>query len=178
MRGAERRSAHLWSAFRRGAPLAKGARLAALHRGSRQQLSPPLSSGPGFRGPGIGARLVQQAPCRAVLMPPDRGPGAARVRGYEPRPQAPHLLRLSERLRKTPLDEQGEPSMHIVLEAVKDCLPETFRRAKWLQAHGLFFPFGAALRWLFGDCCAVDGAINGAMPVQNRQGVRMALHRA
>jgi len=115
-RGAERREAHLTSALRR---CALGERALAFRRstcGSCQQLSPSLSSGPGFRGPGIGARLVQQAPCRAVLMPPDRGPGAARVRGYEPRPQAPHLLRLSERLRKTPLNEQGGSSMYIILE--------------------------------------------------------------
>jgi hypothetical protein len=120
MRGAERRSAHLWSAFRRGAPLAKGARLSALHRGSRQQLSPPLSSGPGFRGPGIGARLVQQAPCRAVLMPPDRVPGAARVRGHEPRPQAPPLLHQPNVSGRRPSARLGGRCVYSPMRDVKD----------------------------------------------------------
>jgi hypothetical protein len=66
-----------------------------------------ISSGPGFRETGIGAGPVQQAPCRAVVMPPGRGPGAARVRGYEPRPQGPHPAPPTERLRTTPLGEQG-----------------------------------------------------------------------
>ena len=33
---------------------------------------------------------VQRAPRRRVVMPAGRSPGVARVRGYEPRPQAPH----------------------------------------------------------------------------------------
>jgi hypothetical protein len=33
-------------------------------------------------------RPVQRAPRRAVLVPPGRGSGASRARGYEPRPQA------------------------------------------------------------------------------------------
>jgi hypothetical protein len=74
--------------------------------GSRHRLSPWLSSGPGFRGPGIGARLVQQAPCRAVLMPPDRGPGAARERGYKPRPQAPHPAPPLACLRRRPSESR------------------------------------------------------------------------
>src|SRR5262249_53559398 len=36
--------------------------------------------------------LLQQVPCRAVVVPPGRGPGAARVRGDEPRPQGPPSL--------------------------------------------------------------------------------------
>jgi hypothetical protein len=35
------------------------------------------------------------------------GPGASRVRGYKPRPQAAAPLRLQDRLRRCPLDEQG-----------------------------------------------------------------------
>ena len=34
--------------------------------------------------------LVQRAPRVRVVMPAGRSPGVARVRGYEPRPQAPH----------------------------------------------------------------------------------------
>ena len=50
---------------------------------------------------------VRQAPCRPVVVPDGRGPGAARVRGYEPRPRGPRPAPSFERLRKTPLDEQG-----------------------------------------------------------------------
>ena len=52
-------------------------------------------------------RPVQRAPRRAVVMPPGTMPGAARVRGYEPRPQGPPLAPSAERLRKTPLSERG-----------------------------------------------------------------------
>src|SRR5437016_5282592 len=69
----------------------------------------------GLPGAGIGAGPVQQAPCRAVLVPPGRGPGAARVRGYEPRPQGPHLAPSAERLRKTPLSERGGANIPIFL---------------------------------------------------------------
>ena len=50
---------------------------------------------------------VQQAPCRAVLVPPDRGPGAARARGYEARPQAPHPAPPARRLMMAPSGEWG-----------------------------------------------------------------------
>ena len=39
---------------------------------------------------------------------PRSGPGASRVRGYEPRPQAPHLAPSSKRLVKTPSAEPGD----------------------------------------------------------------------
>ena len=35
-------------------------------------------------------------------------PEAARERGYEPRPQAPHLLRLKDRLEKRPVVSKQE----------------------------------------------------------------------
>ena len=69
----------------------------------------------GLPGSGIGAGPVQQAPCRAILVPPGRGPGAARVRGYEPRPQGPHLAPSAERLRKTPLSERSGANIPIFL---------------------------------------------------------------
>ena len=46
-----------------------------------------------FLEPAFAFRLrgpMQRAPRRVVLVPPERSPGAARVRGYEPRPQGPH----------------------------------------------------------------------------------------
>ena len=43
------------------------------------------------------------------------GPGAARVRGYEPRPQGPPPAPSAERLRKTPLSERGGGNMYIFL---------------------------------------------------------------
>ena len=48
---------------------------------------------------------VQRAPRRPVVMPDERNPRASRERGYEPRPQAPHSLRLSLRLRDAPTSE-------------------------------------------------------------------------
>ena len=45
---------------------------------------------------------VQRAPRRPVMMPDERNPRASRERGYEPRPRAPHSLRLSLRLRRRP----------------------------------------------------------------------------
>jgi hypothetical protein len=79
-------------ALRRAAPLAKGARLSALHRGTRQRPGSMAQLRAGFPSADIGVRLVQQAPCRAVLVPPDWGPGAARVLDYESSPRAPPLL--------------------------------------------------------------------------------------
>src|SRR3954466_11596019 len=87
MRGAERREAHLGilRTLRRGAPLAKGARLSALHRGffglrgallvSPYHLSVSERVAPGHNAEG-----------------PVRSP---RARGYEPRPQGRPLLRLA-----------------------------------------------------------------------------------
>ncbi len=58
---------------------------------SRRSVAAFFGTGPRFfnphsRGP------IQRAPRRAVVMPPERGPGAARVLGYEPSPQAPHPI--------------------------------------------------------------------------------------
>ena len=49
-----------------------------------------------------------EAPRRAAVVPPGRGPGASRVQVYETCPRAPHLAPSSRRLRKTPLSERGE----------------------------------------------------------------------
>ncbi len=70
----------------------------ALHRGSRLVAHRQRSSAPGprFLGRGLPGGCpvrpvpAQRAPRSAVVMPHGRGrPGAARERGYEPRPQAP-----------------------------------------------------------------------------------------
>jgi hypothetical protein len=103
--GAERRTR--WPALRSGRSLDRQGSPAndAGRRASRRstaaflaKLSPRRSSGPGFRETGICAGPVQRAPRRAVLMPPGSLPGAARVRGYEPRPQGPHPAPPTERL--------------------------------------------------------------------------------
>ena len=58
-------------------------------------------------------RLVQ--PFKAVPLSRDgRLPGASRRRGYEPRPQAPHPLPLSERLMTTP-SSGWDGNRHIVI---------------------------------------------------------------
>ena len=68
-----------------------------------------ISSGPRFREHGIGAAPVQQAPCGAVLLPPGRSPGAARVLGYKPSPRGPHLAPSSGlSLEDTPRGQDGE----------------------------------------------------------------------
>jgi hypothetical protein len=46
-------------------------------------------------------------------------PKAARERGYEPRPQEPHLLRLRERLEKRPSSEQDSPYVTTMVTNVK-----------------------------------------------------------
>jgi hypothetical protein len=88
--GVERQAAHQFSVLPRSvsgtrAPL--GAPLAALVTGSSPatQLQSRASWDEEFA-----PVPVQRAPRSAVVMPRGRGPGAARVRGYEPRPQAPH----------------------------------------------------------------------------------------
>jgi hypothetical protein len=73
-------------------PCDRDARLSALHLRLSPSALAVAQLRAGFPSAGIGARLVQQAPCRAVLVPPDRGPGAARVLGYEPSPRGPPLL--------------------------------------------------------------------------------------
>ena len=97
-----------WPALRRGrSPVRQGPPANdAGRRASRRstaaflaKLSLRRSSGPGFRETGICARPVQRAPRRAVVMPPGTMPGAARVRGYEPRPQGPPPAPPTERWR-------------------------------------------------------------------------------
>ncbi len=93
---------------------AKG-RLSALHLRRF-----PSGAGTALSGPGLG-RLPdwEKAPNRlsvsellaGVLSNPGRSPGAARARGYEPRPQAPHPIPPSRRLMKTPL---GGPNVGII----------------------------------------------------------------
>ena len=91
-RGMERRLAlHLVRALR-GArcpeprALALRRSTAAFAKSRRTWLNP----GPRFLGRGHFCPVpVQRAPRRAVLVPPGRGPGVARVRGYEPRPREP-----------------------------------------------------------------------------------------
>jgi hypothetical protein len=53
-------------------------------------------------------------------MPPGSLPGAARVQAYEACPQGPHLAPSAERLRKTPLSEQGREFIHINRIKIKD----------------------------------------------------------
>jgi hypothetical protein len=79
------------------------ARLSAFHRGScLGDRTPPLSSGCALSEAWFGRPFsrpclipVQRAPRRPVIVPAGRCPGAARERGYEPRPQAPLSLRQS-----------------------------------------------------------------------------------
>src|SRR6185295_7417630 len=108
--GAERRKAHRNNPRVRGAghPLRSG----CSPRGAPLRLSPRPTGArvAQLRAALPGTRLapvpVQQAPCRPVIVPAGRGPGAARVRGYEPRPRAPPLLRLSNVSGRRPLAEQ------------------------------------------------------------------------
>jgi hypothetical protein len=110
-RSAERRTSLMftprpirWRAdqSRRVRPLMKDARLSALHRG--------VYSAPGRASRRGKAPFRQRAPRSQALVPGGRCPGAARVRRatLAPRPQAPHPAPSAERLRKTPLSEQGE----------------------------------------------------------------------
>src|SRR3954451_10435426 len=106
MRGAERREAHLGilRTSRRGAPLAKGARLSALHRGFfglrgallvspyHLSVSEPVAPGHNAEGP--------------IPKPPERVVTST--------PAGPPLAPSCERLRKTPLDEQGGNSLWIL----------------------------------------------------------------
>jgi hypothetical protein len=72
-------------------------RLSALH--PRRFQSPD----PRFLGRGkCASPSPAKAPRGAAVVPPERGPGASRVRGNEPRPQAPHPIPLSKRLMTTP----------------------------------------------------------------------------
>jgi hypothetical protein len=80
-------------------------RLTALHWRLRDGAKLRSNSGPRFLNPRC-RRPMQRAPRRAVVMPPGRGPGAARVRGYEPRPQGPRQ-RASGKSRRPPLQGYG-----------------------------------------------------------------------
>ena len=60
----------------------------------------PSGAGPRFL-PGIPARTVSEL-LAGVRSDPGRCPGAARVRGCEPRPRAPHPAPLSRRLMRAP----------------------------------------------------------------------------
>src|SRR3954471_23779106 len=106
-RGAERREAHLavcrtW----RGAvaPLAKGARLSALHRGFF-----------GLRG-ALLVRPYHLSVSERVAPGHDaEGPSRSRPSAWlRATPAGPPLAPSGERLRKTPLDEQGGSSLCIV----------------------------------------------------------------
>src|SRR5665647_3722707 len=62
-----------------------------------------LSPGPRFLNPAFALRPIQRAPRGAAVVPPDPGTGASRVRGYESRPQAPHLGSILETSREDAL---------------------------------------------------------------------------
>ena len=69
----------------------------------------PLLGGRCFSDPKpLQGSQSSEAPRGAAVVPPERGPGASRVRGYESRPQAPHPLPLSERLMTTPSEGGDE----------------------------------------------------------------------
>src|SRR4029077_18012809 len=87
------REAHLARcAAPRGAPLRFCAPASAETQAPGPRF-PPVNRANGcypFAGP-----AVQQAPCRAVLMPPGRGPEASRAQVCETCPRAPHPIPLS-----------------------------------------------------------------------------------
>jgi hypothetical protein len=126
VRGAERRQALVRIAAPRGPPRGRTDPWIARDHRPMTLAGAPLGAPPrhfwrNFRSaaaPGRASgnrhwrRPVQRAPRRAVLMPPGSLPGAARVRGYEPRPQGPHPAPSAERLRKTPLSERGDGNMY------------------------------------------------------------------
>src|SRR3954447_24685320 len=100
MRGAERREAHLGilRTSRRGAPLAKGARLSALHRGFF-----------GLRGALLVSPYHLSVSERVAPGHNAEGPVRSRPSAWlRATPAGPPLAPSCERLRKTPLDEQGE----------------------------------------------------------------------
>ena len=101
-RGAERRQAPVAPCDRRDHPrlrgVARALRSARSPLGAPLRLLPPprgaawLGCGPRFLGRGACAPVpVQRAPRGRLVVAGGRSPAAARVRGYEPRPQAPHL---------------------------------------------------------------------------------------
>ncbi len=103
------------------APFAQGARLSALHRGDfspRVRASrirsgsvsawrcPFWAAAPCSHGTGCPGSFIASS-SQSGRSAARSGPEASRVRGYEPRPQAPHLAPSSERLAKTPSAEPG-----------------------------------------------------------------------
>ena len=68
--------------------LERHARHPALHRGTSGGPERPPRLRAGFPGTRLSPVPVQQAPCRAVVMPPDSMPGAARGPAYEAGTQA------------------------------------------------------------------------------------------
>ena len=126
-------SAELASTFRprdkRGDGAPQGAfRLMSAEAAARLATRPPSGapfvaiSVPGSAFPGTRPFRpvpVQRAPRGGVVVPPDRCPGASRVRGYEPRPRAPPLLPFQQRPAGTPLGGKGERNISLVGEDVK-----------------------------------------------------------
>ena len=106
--GAERRKALSSNVTPRGrlakpaagrrARILRCVRLPALHWRHLQagaHVGPAINPRPRFLGRGQPRPVpVQRAPRRAPIVAPERSPGAARVRGYEPRPQGPHPIPL------------------------------------------------------------------------------------
>ena len=109
-----------WSAKRRNliSPTPCGAR--ARIAPGRAPLSAPsrhLQAGPArcgsrhqpraaFLEPGIRAGQCSELLAAVPVVATERGPGAARVRGYEPRPQAPHPIPSARRLMMTPPEDR------------------------------------------------------------------------
>ena len=98
MRGVERRKAQPQSpALRRGAPLREARRLPALHCGDFSPRGCASGRGRGPPGPPIRQAFARLRPRRvqpskaAPRSGDGQRPEASRVRGYEPRPQAPPL---------------------------------------------------------------------------------------
>jgi hypothetical protein len=91
----------------------KRARLSALHRDSCPCACAGTGSGPRLRTCATLRKPSQRAPRARPVVAVGRSPGAARVRGYEPRPQAPHPIPSSLRLRKTPLGGLGDRNIRL-----------------------------------------------------------------
>ena len=146
-RGMERRSAlHLFARLARGArcPEPPGTRLTALHRGSRQgpllgPLAQPRTALPGTRADPV---PVQRAPRRAVLVPPGRGSGVARVRGTSlargnrSRSHVEHVARRAPRgSRRGELNGARRSADKVFAEIFEVIAPTAkFRAGVWLYA--------------------------------------------
>ena len=134
--GAGAEAPHPWPASRSGRSLDRqgspaddaGRRASRRSTAAFREAETSLQFRAGLPGSGIGAGPVQQAPCRAVLVPPGRGPGAARVLGYEPRPQGPHLAPPNRTSPEDALSEQGELLIHVFLVPNQGLYPHKFVR--------------------------------------------------